>query len=180
MQLEHPLKKILKMKSHLIWKEFILADDKDTSLVDLSGHSSVLLPDLNQILIIGGQSKGVPNKKVFVLNIVDRSLKVIEPQPGINDFNDIPRLRPVLNLLPGHLQSNEANIVCLYVQGGIGLQQGEILDDLYHFDVDIENMKYKSTIVYEKTNPGYILKENTYMTYLDSSIMPNSTIGLQV
>jgi len=121
MQLEHPLKKILKMKSYLIWKEFILADDKDTSLVDLSGHSSILLPDLNQILIIGGQSKGVPNKKVFVLNIVDRSLKILEPQPGINDFNEIPRLRPSLNLLPGYLQSNETNIVCLYVQGGIGL-----------------------------------------------------------
>jgi len=61
-KLEQSRPGIVLMKSKEIWSNFM------TDLPSISGHSSILLSDLNSILVMAGTRNGVKNKFLYMIN----------------------------------------------------------------------------------------------------------------
>ena len=157
------LKKVLRVQPSDFWQQFNLTEEKDSSLVDLSGHTALLLPDLQSVLIVGGQyPKGGKNKRLMVLNINDRTLKAIDLYGSQDSFE--PRLKPLVSLTS---ESDPSNSINVRVQGGISLADGQLLDDSYQLEIDLENLKYKSVNITKKYE-SQVVKESSYLAFVEN------------
>ena len=65
--------RVIQVESSEVWSQLTTGDE-----LDLSGHSSLLLNDLNSLVILGGQHQGaVDNLKVYLLNLNEKTVSLL-------------------------------------------------------------------------------------------------------
>lgn len=78
---ENPRQHVFSLKANEIWTKPSMSSDNEK--ISLFKHTSVLLPDLNNVLILGGLKKEstiekpVFNQDLFVLNLNDNSINLV-------------------------------------------------------------------------------------------------------
>ena len=81
---QQSVRRTLKFFSSEIWSDFQLAadDEQDMKKLDLNGHSTLLLPELSSIMILGGRQNNdrmTDNTKIYVLNLQNKTLTTLDP-----------------------------------------------------------------------------------------------------
>jgi hypothetical protein len=99
------LQRVLRVESSEIWTQDTVIEDSENLRIELAGHSSIQLPDLNSILIAGGRyhnNKNEENYKFLIYSLVDKSVRILEQFTSSAFKNQpipSPRLNPIMNLI---------------------------------------------------------------------------------
>ena len=131
--------RILNIESSKIWN--VIALDTEYYKLELYGHSVVQLPDLNSILVFGGQFynlKRRANLQMQIFNLADRTVKPLVAEKTTSSFPE-QRINAQMNL---ETYSNTSLIVS--IRGGISVETGTTLNDLWMLNIDLDGLKFNA------------------------------------
>ena len=162
---ENPRQQIFYLKAYEIWTKHSMGQD-DAKLA-LSKHTSVLLPDLINILIVGGikQGSSVKNEDLILLNLKDKQIYPLEPPSESIDLSFLQNSTPFVSL-KRHTTETPKDIRLTFVPG-YQLKDGTFIDhnDQYLLFVSLFNKRFTAS----KVTPSVSEENLTYFSAFNRS-----------